>query len=125
MIDNAQKLFEIIDELKNLSYLIRTDPRNAYPRWVFKLESLSRDLMQVFKNSSKAIGASGKLHEEVPQIDYLRHAILKLSSLTVMGGWSIAPGFIHQTIQSVINELEDQIGSDRVHSACHPHADDV
>lgn len=113
MMDNEKKLFEIIDQLRNLTNLIRTDPRKAYPRWVFELESLSREMMNLLKNLSKASGGPGKLQEEVPPLTNLRRAILKLSSLTVMGGWSISYSLIHQTIQSTINELEDQIELDR------------
>lgn len=125
MTANEKKLDEIIDELGHLTHLIRTDPRKAYPRWVFELESLGRELMALFNNLSRAIGSSGKLHEEVPQLNNLRHAILKLSSLTVMGGWSISHSCIHQTIQSIIDELENQIEADRIRSSCHPPLDDV
>jgi hypothetical protein len=109
MTDNKKKLFEIIDKLREQADLIRTDPRKAYPRWVFELESLSRELMNLFKYLSKARGGSGKLQEEVSQLNNLRHAILKLSSLTATGGWSISYGIIHQTIQSVIDDLEVQL----------------
>jgi hypothetical protein len=113
MMGNEKKLLEIIDQLRNLTNLIRTDPRKAYPRWVFELESLSREMMNLFKNLNRASGGQGKLQEEVPPLTNLRHAILKLSSLTAMGGWSISYSLIHQTIQSTINELEDQIELDR------------
>ena len=125
MIDDQEKLNEIIDKLRHLNHLIRTDPRKAYPGWVFELESLGRELMALFKNLSQAIGGSGKLHEEVPQLNNLRHAILKISSLTAMGGWSIAHSSIHQAIQSTINELENQIEADRIHFSCHNPTDHV
>ena len=103
-------LSENIIKLKELINLIRTNPGKAYPWWVFELESISRELMNLFKKNSKELKRSGKLQEEVPELNSLRQAILKLSSLAASGGWSISLEFILQTITSTINDLEDQIG---------------
>ena len=102
-------LLEDINKLKAVIALIESNPRRAYPRWVFDLETISRNLMDLFKKLSTENGLSGKLSKEEPELNGLRRAILKLSSLTTSGGWSISLEFILHTISSAINDLEEQM----------------
>jgi len=102
-------LLEDIDKLKEVVKLIQSNPRRAYPRWVFDLENISRRLMDIFKQLSLEKGLSGKLSVEDPELNGLRRAILKLSTLTTSGGWSISLEFILNTIFSSIKDLEEQM----------------
>jgi len=102
-------LLENIEKLRQTVKMIQKNPRKAYPRWVFDLESINHELLNIFKEHSRSKGYSGNINEQVQGLENLRRAILKLSLLTSTGGWGLTFSLIGNTIISTVKDLETQI----------------
>ena len=99
---------DIVARLLVIAQLISANPRKAFPKWVFDIESCNKVLFSIFQKESVALGYSGKLKENNPGLQDLRKAILKLAGLSMTGGFGICIEMICQTIRSAVHDLEQQ-----------------
>ncbi|MFZ5646054.1 MAG: hypothetical protein ACOY30_00340 [Bacillota bacterium] len=98
----------IIDRLNEVAKIIRDNPKKSFPLWVFELDSCSKDLAYIYKIKGIALGYSGKLKVDIPQLRPLKNAITRLSRLSAVGGLSFSIDVVYQTISSAIEDLKLQ-----------------
>lgn len=99
---------DIVEKLRVIAQLISANPRKTFPKWVFDIESYNKGLLRIFEKESVALGYSGKLKENNPDLQDLRQVILKLAGLSMTGGFGICIDVICQTIMSAVHDLKQQ-----------------
>lgn len=105
-------IFEIclkcIHDLNQIREYVNNERSRAFPRCIFDLELCSKELAVGFKKESISLGFSGKIREEVPQLEGLRQSIIRITGVCSTGGFGVPPDAIYEIISKVINDLEKQ-----------------
>ena len=81
--------------------------------WMFDVENARTVLLRIYQSRAQALGRSTSLYADIPELSPLREAILRLSSLSFLGGFGVTFTIVINTVREAVRNMEEYLQTEQ------------
>lgn len=103
-----------LDLLENILAAMQRGKAIMPYEWMFDVENVRSALLKAYQSKAQALGHPGSLDASIPELSSLCEAILRLSSLSFLGGFGVTFNVVVNTVREAVRNIEQQLQAEQV-----------